>query len=103
MELDSSRSTRASKPSSLASIQEFVVFFIRYLELRLQLLGLESREAGFHLLTRCIGVEEKNHFVRGPLQIKIAAAYFFWKWACTEPRPRRTKPCGQERGSGETE
>ena len=27
-----------------------VAFFVRYLELRLQLLGLESREAGFHLL-----------------------------------------------------
>jgi uncharacterized membrane protein YqjE len=50
MELDSSRSTRTSKPASLGSIQEFVVFFVRYLELRLQLFGLESRETGFHLL-----------------------------------------------------
>ena len=50
MELDSSQSTRASKPSSLGSIQDLVAFFVRYLELRLQLLGLESREAGFHLL-----------------------------------------------------
>ena len=50
MELDSSKSTRASKPSSLDSIQDLVAFFVRYLELRLQLLGLESREAGFHLL-----------------------------------------------------
>jgi uncharacterized membrane protein YqjE len=50
MELDSSKSTGASKPSSLDSIQDLVAFFVRYLELRLQLLGLESREAGFHLL-----------------------------------------------------
>jgi len=50
MELDSSQGTRASEPSSLGSIQDLVAFFVRYLELRLQLLGLESREAGFHLL-----------------------------------------------------
>jgi uncharacterized membrane protein YqjE len=50
MELDSSQGTRASEPSSLDSIQDLVAFFVRYLELRLQLLGLESREAGFHLL-----------------------------------------------------
>src|ERR1700739_1305632 len=51
MELDSSQATRASEPSSLGSIQDLVAFFVRYLELRLQLLGLESRETGFHLLT----------------------------------------------------
>ena len=50
MELDSTQSTGASKPSSLGSIQDLVAFFVRYLELRLQLLGLESRETGFHLL-----------------------------------------------------
>src|SRR5580704_15545502 len=50
MELDSSKSTGASKPSSLDSIQDLVAFFVRYIELRLQLFGLESREAGFHLL-----------------------------------------------------
>jgi uncharacterized membrane protein YqjE len=50
MELDSSQATRASEPSSLGSIQDLVAFFVRYSELRLQLLGLESRETGFHLL-----------------------------------------------------
>ena len=50
MELDSSQATRASKPSSLGSIQDLVAFFVRYLGLRLQLLGLESRETGSHLL-----------------------------------------------------
>lgn len=50
MELDSSQATRASEPSSLRSIQDWVAFLVRYLELRLQLLGLESRETGFHLL-----------------------------------------------------
>jgi uncharacterized membrane protein YqjE len=50
MELDSSQGTRASVRSSLDSIQDLVACFVRYLELRLQLLGLESRETGFHLL-----------------------------------------------------
>ena len=50
MELDSSQGTRVSEPSLLDSIQDLVAFFVRYLELRLQLLGLESRETGFHLL-----------------------------------------------------
>jgi len=51
MELDPSpQGTRVSEPSLLDSIQDLAAFFVRYLELRLQLLGLESREAGFHLL-----------------------------------------------------
>jgi uncharacterized membrane protein YqjE len=50
MELDSTPGTRASVRSSLDSIQDWVACFVRYLELRLQLFGLESRETGFHLL-----------------------------------------------------
>ena len=50
MESDPSQGTRASVPSPLDSIRDLVVFFVRYLELRLQLFGLESRETGFHLL-----------------------------------------------------
>jgi uncharacterized membrane protein YqjE len=34
----------------LDSIQDLVAFFVRYLELRLQLFGLECRETVFHLL-----------------------------------------------------
>jgi uncharacterized membrane protein YqjE len=49
MELDSSPGTRA-QPSSLGSMQDLIACFVRYIELRLQLFGLESREAGFHLL-----------------------------------------------------
>jgi uncharacterized membrane protein YqjE len=50
MEFDSSHVTPASEPSLLDSIREFVAYFVHYLELRLQLLGLESRETGFQLL-----------------------------------------------------
>ena len=50
MESDPSHGTRISEPALLDSIRDFVAFFVGYLELRLQLLGLESRETGFHLL-----------------------------------------------------
>jgi uncharacterized membrane protein YqjE len=50
MELDPSPGTRASEPSFLDSVQDLLASFVRYLELRLQLLGLESRETAFHLL-----------------------------------------------------
>jgi uncharacterized membrane protein YqjE len=50
MELDPSPGTQPSAPSLLDSIRDLVAFFVRYLELRLQLLGLESRETAFHLL-----------------------------------------------------
>jgi uncharacterized membrane protein YqjE len=39
------------KSSATDSIQAWIASFLRYLELRLQLLGLEAREAGLHLLT----------------------------------------------------
>jgi uncharacterized membrane protein YqjE len=47
MEADSSQGIRDAAPYS---IRELVVFFMRYVELRLQLLGLGSPEAAFHLL-----------------------------------------------------
>jgi uncharacterized membrane protein YqjE len=50
MESDPSQGNRASVQSPIDSIRDLVAFFVRYLELRLQLLGLESRETGFHLL-----------------------------------------------------
>jgi uncharacterized membrane protein YqjE len=50
MESDPSQGTRASVPSPIDAIRDLVVFFVRYLELRLQLLGSESRETGFYLL-----------------------------------------------------
>ena len=50
MELDPSQGARASEPSSLDFLQDFAASFLRYLELRLQLLELESRETGIDLL-----------------------------------------------------
>jgi uncharacterized membrane protein YqjE len=42
------------KSSAADSIQGWIVSFVRYLELRFRLLGLEAREAGFHLLVICL-------------------------------------------------
>jgi uncharacterized membrane protein YqjE len=39
-----------SEPAPSVSIRDLLGSFVRYLELRLQLLGSESREAGLHLL-----------------------------------------------------
>ena|SRR5271165_6854613 len=50
MEPDPSQRSRVPVPSPLDSIRESVAFFVCYLELRLQLLGLECRETGFRLL-----------------------------------------------------
>ena len=50
MELDPLQGTRASEPSSLDYLQDLAASFLGYLELRLQLLGVESRETGIHLL-----------------------------------------------------
>jgi Putative Actinobacterial Holin-X, holin superfamily III len=40
----------AVKSSTADSIQIWIASFLRYLELRLELLGLEARKAGVHLL-----------------------------------------------------
>jgi uncharacterized membrane protein YqjE len=50
MELDSSQGSGTSKGSAADSLRDSAAFFVRYIELRLQLLGLESRETGSHLL-----------------------------------------------------
>jgi uncharacterized membrane protein YqjE len=50
MDSDPSQGNQASGPAPGDSLRDSVAFFVRYLELRLQLFGLESRETGFHLL-----------------------------------------------------
>ena len=50
MEPDSSQGFVASNPSPADSLRDFVAYFVRYLELRLELFGLESRETAVHLL-----------------------------------------------------
>ncbi len=50
MNSEPSYGTQTSEPAPGDSIRNSVAFFVRYLELRLQLLGFESRETGLHLL-----------------------------------------------------
>lgn len=50
MDPDAPLGTQASKQSTSDSVRNWVASFLGYLELRLKLLGLESKEAGLHLL-----------------------------------------------------
>ena len=50
MDPDAPLGTQASKQSTSDSIRNWLASFLSYLELRLQLIGLESKEAGIHLL-----------------------------------------------------
>jgi uncharacterized membrane protein YqjE len=50
MDPDAALGAQASNQSTSDSVKKWVASFLAYLELRLQLLGLESKEAGLHLL-----------------------------------------------------
>ena len=50
MDPDAPLGAQASKQSTSDSVRNWVASFLSYLELRLRLLGLESKEAGLHLL-----------------------------------------------------
>ena len=48
--MDSAQSQGTEASQASAALRDLVAHFVRYLELRLQLFGLESRETGLHLL-----------------------------------------------------
>ena len=50
MDFDPSQGKQALGPATGNSLRDSIASFVRYLELRLQLIGLESRETGLHLL-----------------------------------------------------
>jgi uncharacterized membrane protein YqjE len=50
MDSDPTHETHASEQVPGNSIRDLVAFFVRSIELRLQLFGLETRETGLHLL-----------------------------------------------------
>jgi uncharacterized membrane protein YqjE len=50
VDFDPSQGKQASGPATGNSLRDSIASFVRYLELRLQLIGLESRETGLHLL-----------------------------------------------------
>ena len=50
MDSDAPVGVQSTKRSASDSVRDWIAAFIRYLELRLHLVGLESKEAGIHLL-----------------------------------------------------
>jgi hypothetical protein len=48
--MDSAQSQGTEASQASAPLRDLAAHFVRYLELRLQLFGLESRETGLHLL-----------------------------------------------------
>src|SRR5260221_13122841 len=79
----------ASEHSSTAdSVKHWVAAFLHYLELRLQLLGLECKEAGFHLLIIGLLVNPILVFFWGflvmfpvfPLFLIISLFHLGWGW-----------------------
>ncbi len=50
MDAEASSQAAPEKVSTGDSVKHWVAAFLRYLELKLRLLGIESKEAGFHLL-----------------------------------------------------
>ena len=89
MELDPSQGTRASEPSSLDSLQNLAASFLRYLELRLQLLGVESRETGIHLLILALLFVSVLICLGGfVIMLVVFVLYLImlilhWEWGCS--------------------
>ena len=90
MEPDSSQGFVGSNPSPADSLRDFVAYFVRYLELRLELFGLESRETAVHLLVlallrehRCLGgfVIMLVVFL---LYLMMLTLHWEWGWSALE-------------------
>jgi hypothetical protein len=61
MELDSSQSARASKPSSLGSIQDLVAFFFRYLEPPAATLGVGVSRGWLSVADSCSPIRKRPY------------------------------------------
>jgi uncharacterized membrane protein YqjE len=86
MDSDPSQGTRASEPAPIDSIRNAIAFFVRYLELRLQLFGLESRETGLHLLVLALLLVSTIIFFVGFVAMLIVFLLYLmmltlhWEW-----------------------
>ena len=89
MGLDPSQGPRASERSSLESLQDLAASFLGYLELRLQLLGVESRETGIHLLILALLFVSVLVFLGGfVIMLVVFVLYLImlilhWEWGCS--------------------
>jgi uncharacterized membrane protein YqjE len=72
MESDASRGAHASEPGPGDSIRSLIVSFLSYLELRLKLLGLETRETGIQFLVLALLLVSTIIFFAGFVAMLIA-------------------------------
>jgi len=76
----------ASNQSTSDSVRKWLASFLNYLELRLRLLGLESKEAGLHLLVLALLFVGAIVFFAGFLVMMIVfllyllTLLFHWGW-----------------------
>ena len=86
MDSDAPVGVQASKQSASDSVRNWVAAFIRYLELRLRLLGLESKDTGVHLLVLTLLFVSTIVFFAGALVMLVVFLLFFmmlilrWDW-----------------------
>src|ERR1700739_4169289 len=86
MDPDAPLGAEASKQSTSDSVRAWVASFLNYLELRLRLLGLESKEGGFHLLVLALLFVGAIVFFAGFLVMMIVfllyllTLLFHWGW-----------------------
>jgi uncharacterized membrane protein YqjE len=86
MDPDAPLGAQVSKESTSDSVRKWVASFLGYLELRLRLLGLESKEAGLHLLVLALLFVSAVVFFAGFLVMLLVfwlyllTLIFHWGW-----------------------
>jgi uncharacterized membrane protein YqjE len=86
MDPDAPLGAQASKQSTSDSVRNWIASLISYLELRLKLLGLESKEAGLHLLVLALLFVGAVVFFAGFLVMLVVfllyllTLIFHWEW-----------------------
>src|ERR1700732_4330669 len=86
MESDASCGAHASEPAPGDSIRSLIVSFLIYLELRLKLLGLETRETGIQFLVLALLLISAIVFFAGFVAMLIVfllylmMLIFHWEW-----------------------
>jgi uncharacterized membrane protein YqjE len=86
MDSDAPLGAQTSNQSASDSVRSWVASFISYLDLRLRLLGLESKEAGLHLLVLALLFAGTVVFFAGFLVmltvflLYLVMLIFHWEW-----------------------
>jgi uncharacterized membrane protein YqjE len=86
MDSDAPVGVQASRQSASDSVRNWVAAVVHYLELRLRLLGLESKETGLHLLVLALLFVSTAVFFAGALVMLIVFLLFLmililhWDW-----------------------